>query len=492
MRVCRSMNLGLIFFCAAIGTACAPSADTTVRRMQDLNREALVNHQKGQHAAARDRLAEAVSRGDKANLGSHPMLARSHLNLGVVYVEGIKDHDKGVAEMASALALDPKIKLSRTLATANVRRAFGEARTVASHPVANNKTAPKKTPGAAKDLPPPVVAVPTPVDTEPALPKRVPSAIFCPEPTNPTPETAITIRCATRTGVGIARATLHYRPPGTETFVDEPMLRSAKGWLTATIPASVTGNASIQYYVEGLTSGGKVVGKSGDPFSPSLLLLRVGGGGTKFGPDEPDSELEDDNPLAGIDKEHSEADFHRRPPGTIWIGAAIGTGYGWHPVRTLEFRDKLESKVGFSPGGLIHLLPEIGYQWDDEWAVSLQLRYQLIPEEGSGDSQSGHPAHSATSVIARAYRFMQKGNLDYFMTGNFGVGEGFRLGVAKAPPDLPRNDTVRAGPVVLGPGAGVIYHFNPHLAWTLDTRILLGVWQFAAVLDVATGLQVAF
>ena len=79
------------------------------------------------------------------------------------------------------------------------------------------------------------------------------------------------------------------------------------------------------------------------------------------------------------------------------------------------------------------------------------------------------------------------------LSGAIGGGDGFRLVV---PPDdkemLRRNDSVRAGPIVLGPGVGVQYHLGPHAALVADLRAFVGAPEFATVVDFNTGAQIGF
>jgi hypothetical protein len=232
------------------------------------------------------------------------------------------------------------------------------------------------------------------------------------------------------------------------------------------------------------------VGNNGDTSSPNLLLLRALSATGPAEADEP-SGLEEENPLEAIEKEQREADLHRRSFGAYWIGLGLGTAYGWHPRRNLEFRSDKDVLAGTSSGGRLHLGPELGYQWSERLGFSVQLRYQIIPEEGSGDLTPGHPAQSAFAVLARAHYYVGDGNLQGFGTANLGAGEGFRLVV---PPNdqVLRNDTIDGGPVVIGAGAGGIYHFNKHFGWVLELRGLIGLHHFAALGEVNTGAQISF
>ena len=59
---------------------------------------------------------------------------------------------------------------------------------------------------------------------------------------------------------------------------------------------------------------------------------------------------------------------------------------------------------------------------------------------------------------------------------------GFRLVVpASREAELPRSDTVRGGPFLVGAAAGLVYHFSRRVAWPLEARVLAGLPSLAAV-----------
>jgi hypothetical protein len=188
-----------------------------------------------------------------------------------------------------------------------------------------------------------------------------------------------------------------------------------------------------------------------------------------------------------------QATVPRRRPGALWIGMGLGSGMGWHPKKQLEFRFEDAVDAGFSPAGLLQLEPEIGYQLTADYAVSLQSRHQLIPESGSGDNRLGSPAHGATAVLLSVYRYFGTKRGQPFVTAAAGGGEGFRLVVPPHPEmNQVRNDTVRGGPLLLGAGGGYLYNLNGHLGLLAVSRLLVGLPEKAALIEVTGGAQVAF
>jgi hypothetical protein len=332
---------------------------------------------------------------------------------------------------------------------------------------------------------------------EPDLPANIPDDLYCPVPEQTPPDEPLTLRCVLRPGVRAGRLTLHYRPAGSETFTDVPMARSRKGWFRGVVPASAATGKSLQYYVEGSVAP-KLT--SGNSDSPNLVMVREGADPTTEATmavagheaDEPPT-IEDENPLAEIEKERAREGVHVRAQRRLWAGLGLGRGWGWQGGGPLEFRQDQAVAAGMLAGGLGQLLPEVGYQWSERMAFSLQLRFQFLPTEGSGDPTPGKPAVKAIAALARATYAVGDGNLRGFGSLAVGGGDGFRLKVApNRQTGLVRSDTIRGGPLLGGAGGGVIYHINPHVAWPTELRALAGFPDVAVSVELTTGLEVAF
>jgi hypothetical protein len=143
----------------------------------------------------------------------------------------------------------------------------------------------------------------------------------------------------------------------------------------------------------------------------------------------------------------------------------------------------------------LELTPELGYQLTSRLALSVLGRWELIGSSGAGDLHAGAPARSALALLGRARYAWGSGRAQLFASAFLGAGDAVRVVV---PPSvgsdvaLERNDSVRGGPVLLGPGGGFTYHFNPHLALLAELRTLVGVPAVAAVIDFNTGVEVGF
>src|SRR6185436_2802887 len=54
--------------------------------------------------------------------------ARTHIHMGVVIIQGFKNHDLGMKQFAKALAIDPNITITKSLSTPPLEDAFAEAK----------------------------------------------------------------------------------------------------------------------------------------------------------------------------------------------------------------------------------------------------------------------------------------------------------------------------------------------------------------------------
>jgi hypothetical protein len=515
----------LVPFCLA-PLACGHAREQAVEEMERLNRAALADLKKGKPQDARKSLLEAVRVGKANDADREPIMARTHLALGALYAGPLKQPDKAAAHMTAALERDPEIKLKGSFATGAAKRALSAARADGGKGAkaapektdeAKNaaKAAPEKATAAAPAAPPaPPVAeaktpppAPTPAPPPAAEPPAARSndAITCRVPDEAPPETEVMLRCALRADLKTGRVVLHYRPSGSETFVELAMGRSKRGIYSGVIPSSATTGKLLQYFVEARAA--KVSFGSSD--SPNLIMLREGAAPVGPGdpiPGRPSNDDDDDQPSKSINEdplaavahereaERDRVAMHRRPAKRVFLGVGLGSGFGWQPGGQLEFRKDQEVAAGPLAGGLIHLMPELGYQVTDNFAVSILARLQFLPAEGSGDPNPGSPIEKAFSVLARAsYALGAAANFRPVLSGYVGFGEGFRLRVPRDPEvRLVRSDTVRGGPALVGAGFGFAYHIGPHLAWTGELRGLVGAPIFATIADLSTGVEIGF
>jgi hypothetical protein len=123
----------------------AADSDALLEQMTTLNAAALEDYSNGDFDKAKSRLLQAVALGKKdPNLQGHPMLARTYVHLGALYVDGIEDRKAGVGYFVKALKLKPDIEVTEALLTKSVQSAFDTARAEAKvdvKPTAKEATA---------------------------------------------------------------------------------------------------------------------------------------------------------------------------------------------------------------------------------------------------------------------------------------------------------------------------------------------------------------
>ena len=340
---------------------------------------------------------------------------------------------------------------------------------------------------------------------EPDLPSRLPHPLHCPTPSEVQAETELTIRCAVKPALATRAVVVSYRPSGTEHFSTTDATRSPKGWYVATIKASEVRGSSLQFYAQAYNGNNKMTASNGSDESPNIVLVRKGSSDTT-GTGGADQPVADEDPLAHIQRERAAEsgqsnEAHHRQARDVWMALGMGSGYGWYPTRTPDVYPA--KATGWATGGVLHLLPEIGYQWTEHVAFSVQGRLQFVyTQTGSGETKYPGPKTFAWAVLGRAYLFSgglfgPTSNLQLFGTGTLGYGTAFRLYVAPNPNpngtfQFVDSDTVSGGPIAVGVGGGLAYHFTNAFALAAELRALAGVWNFATVLEAGLSAQWAF
>ncbi len=178
------------------------------------------------------------------------------------------------------------------------------------------------------------------------------------------------------------------------------------------------------------------------------------------------------------------------PPQRRWfVGLGLGVGGGYAKGDGLEAYKKYsrEFTPGFSPQGLGHALPEIGYLVAPQVALSIQVRHQIIAKD------NGYMAVGATSVLLRGRYDFGDGPARFYGFGAVGGGEGVRMVVtADTSSGGQVKDTVRGGPVVVGGGCGGSYAFASMIDGIIEAGTLVGVPQMSAAFDVNLGVRLRF
>ena len=352
----------------------------------------------------------------------------------------------------------------------------------------------------------------------------LPADLYCPAVEEAPEGHEIVIHCAAKPSLKAERVLLYYRASGAPSYTAAAMQNSPKGWLEASIPAETATGDSLQYYCEARDSADSVVGTNGQEDIPNAIMLKPVAPGAVPPPPPVSTSNKDDgeDPLKRIkdeqDTEVMEQRLHRRRQGAFWIGAGVGTGFGYHPRARYEWRsdDLHPPTAGVRVVGLITGYPEIGYLITEHIGIAVQGRLEYIPIEGSGDKHPGRPANGAFSVLGRGLYYLDLGvgNAQIQFSADFGGGNGYRFAF---PPTNPKGietpvpgqvrqpdgsiktevlptqltDTIRSGPIVYGAGVGFVYHFSSHLAANFELRFLAAGPHFGLLGEGYASLQLA-
>jgi chemotaxis protein histidine kinase CheA len=125
----RSVVLGILTLSLSIFATTESRAEPpVVEKIVALNKSALGLFGAGDHEKAKEQLMEAVVLGKENGLGMHASMARTYLHLGVVYVDGFKDKEKGQRYFTMAQKVRSDIALTPSLASPSVRAVFDASR----------------------------------------------------------------------------------------------------------------------------------------------------------------------------------------------------------------------------------------------------------------------------------------------------------------------------------------------------------------------------
>src|SRR3982750_4212220 len=126
-------RLGLTSFAIAFATTLLAGRaiaqdQAAIEKLVQMNKKALDDYDTLEWDSAKKTLLDALVAGKKAGLDNHPVMARTYVHLGAVYVTGFKNRDKAIQSFSRALEIDPAIQLSKGIATSEVNEAFNEAK----------------------------------------------------------------------------------------------------------------------------------------------------------------------------------------------------------------------------------------------------------------------------------------------------------------------------------------------------------------------------
>ena len=506
--------LAVIAFVSVAGIARRASAQdaATIDKLVQLNKKAMDDFDTADFDAAKKSLLDAEKLGKRAGLESHPVMARTYIHLGAVYLAGYKDKQKSQHYFEKALDIQADIKLDKNMTSQSLRDAFaavvakrssGGAAGVPDDGMPDAGAGRKGRRAEVADAAPPEAESETESggakrrragarddsDADTDLPKKI-VALDCPYPSDTAPGKKLVLRCAAAANLGVANVNLYYKGFEMQDYESLPMEKSPKGWWRAEVPKKHVDGKSIQFYFEGVDASDAPVVSNGRAESPNVMLIV-----NKSLP-QPKKRREEEDPLA------DDVDLIGRKFGNrrFWIGLGVGSG-GVLPINgkpealVNSYMDRGHSPAvpGIGWAGLLHAAPTIGFAFNPNWAIALEGRNQyILRPKGVSQSVSASGAHAVT---LRLLHYTKQARARFFYGVGGGGGEGIREIVQVRTSDTSKSafqDTVLVGPYLATAAGGFIYEISPRTSWIAQLNFYVGFPKMGLALDLNTGIQVNF
>jgi hypothetical protein len=316
------------------------------------------------------------------------------------------------------------------------------------------------------------------------------------EPVSKSPQgSAIQIKATVDPGLGAKKVVLSFSADGADDFAEKEMKEDPPGsgnWV-GEIPSSAAQGGIIDYFIEAQGDDDKVLAAKGSN-DHTLKIALTGVGGQPLG-----TATRKKKPSAEEPKEEG-------GESTWYVGLGLGSGVGWTSGAGDTSGDRI-NPAGFAPSSLGQVVPELGYFWNPNLLLSLQLRFQYVsgttefPTLGTecGKDMLCSGSTYALAGFARATFFLAEGDFRPYVVGIIGGGQIRHLASFDS---LAANcgtsqnqtcvDTVAAGPVFVGAGGGLLYSLSSSFALTLGTNLLLGFPTFTFHVDLNAGVAMMF
>jgi tetratricopeptide (TPR) repeat protein len=484
-RACHAAVLAGLILALAGSARATEQDDGTLNKVVELNKKALALYEALDMEGAAAALDQALELCKSANLDSHPTAARTHIHLGVVFVSGLKNREQGLAEFRKALAIDPKIKITKSLVNPEVQATFAEAQAIAVGPNAGKAPLPFPT------------GQESPAGIAPA--ERVDYEINHPVVTEALRGKSIAIKAQVPPGLGAAKVMLAYRAEDGDEFLARDMVpvENAASWFQAQIPVEATQGKEAAYYIEVQNADDQALVHSGTPETPHRIVLAA-----ETAQDEKDEK--DEKAAAPIPEPAKSGKEEPNSPG-LWFLLAVGGGGGYHSGTPEMNREdtsvppKAIHVSGFGAAKLLHLAPEMGFFYNDRLILSAQGRFQFV--SGTEDVHVGQktyqPAKMAFAGFVKATRIMGKpsARLQPFLSAQAGAGQirqsiktpaSANLTGCGASPTC--KDTILGGIVLAGVGTGFTYRLNESVRLYAALNLIAGLPDFLVEADLSVGL----
>jgi hypothetical protein len=493
----------IVLVCAAVATPA--HAEDVEKQVQKMNKRAMDDYDSLEFESSRRTLLDALQQLRANGLDDGPTAAKTYLNLGIVYINGFKDRNRGQQQFLNALKINAQIKVDPAVATPETDEAYAAARRqLGAAPVE------PKSSGKLPEEPTPPVTTPPVTAPGDEVHGLVHNGVDESRPGLPVP-----IRAKLGSDVGATRVFLFYRGSGQEDFVSVPLKNTSGADWVSVIPGDAVVGKSLQYYLEARDARGRAVVGAGSAMNPFIILI------TDTAPpptNVPEVDLEDPLARERMNKRKRDDERHStRDHLFVFVMPGFGFGVqpkGNHTEVAYQYQAKYNAYVPTpinSTGAAVapfHIGVELGYSFTPHFSLSLLGRFQVVTG-GNAETQKTADTQGATSKAGGAvagfvrarYRFLDGrfhpyvhldiggGEIRQYVDISSGNTDSLPL-IDKYSADLynknnlstvrqtvcanPKSclDTVPLGLVFLGGGGGIWYDIGSHLAFILDINIL--------------------
>jgi hypothetical protein len=481
--------------------ALAQDADAeAIAKATQLNKEAVQAYQAHKTDDAKRLLRQALDLCDASGLSQHPIKARTLVHFGIVLIGGSHQRELGIKQFRKALEIQAEIGLTKALVTPELQQAFDEAKRGDKPEPAKAEPKPDKPEGLGDDATEEAAPAPTAPAPEPPPPSTPPAAVEPSEPAVPStgldhepvthakPNTAISITVNVDAGLKFDKIVLAYRPNGAADYLGRELKQVDPGIYSAEIPQRATSGTLVAYYLEAQDQNGDPVAARGSADKPLVIMLgepRVAKKSAK-GDEDGDDDGDDDDDENGS---------------KFFVGLLVGSGAGYASGNGDNDLATQYSSGGIALAKAIQISPELGYWIRPDLMLSLQIRYQIVTGPTGFKDSSGtfhHPANFALAAFAKATWMLGHGRLRPLLSLALGGGQIRHVVTHPTLKNCGQDqhtdciDTIAAGPVLAGGGAGIMYSLTPRFALLAVANAQIGAPDFTFNLDANIGAAVGF
>jgi hypothetical protein len=540
MARASSSVIAAVGFVALALVASPARAEDVGAQVQKMNKRAMDDYDSLEFESSRRTLQDAVQMLRANGLDETPLAATTYGNLGMVYINGFKDRNRGQQQFVNALKINPQYKLDPAVDTPELAEAFAAAQkqlgkakpsVVTRQP---EQKQPEQKPPVQRQPPVKPAEVPTPPVEE--VHGLQHNAIDEARPNAPIP-----VRAKLGGDVGATRVFLFFRGSGQEDFLSVPMKNTGGAEWVGVIPADAVNGKSLQYYLEARDARSRAVANSGS--APSPYIISISDSAAPSG-NVPEVDVEDPLMKERLAKKRK-SEEHKSTRDHLFVFVMPGFGFGVEPAgnhtevawqyqtNTMKYVPQPVGATGIAVAPF-HLAVEVGYLITPKISVSLFGRFQLVTGANAETVHTGMEsgattkAFGAVAALVRARYLFLEGRFHPYVHVDLGGGEiRHQLDITSAQSDAnplvdkysadqwnmgaitdktqlqgvcgnPKScsDTISLGYLFIGGGGGIWYDFASHFAFILDVNLLGAIGtsdrQSGFNIDVQAGLGAHF